>query len=289
MFGVPVAAGGKRPGSADGPLALRAAGIAEAIANTIDVGDIAVPEQPRADTPEGRLEQVVKVAEVLRNRVREIVAQGDIPLVMGGDHAISAGSMAGVVEAFGDAGKPPPALLWIDAHADLNTHETSPSGNAHGMSAAALTGHPVDALGDVVGTTGQFDPTRCAFIGQRDLDPGERAILESGVSVFIPGEECLADDIGAIMDRVLERIAPNGQPLCVSFDIDVVDPPHAPGVDTACPDGLHPDLIRIMMQRIADHGGMVAMDLVEVNPPYDQDGQTARIAVELAAEAWNRT
>ena len=287
LIGVPVDAGGNRPGSADGPLALRSAGIADAIPNAIDTGDIQVPEQPRADTAEGRLEQVVKVAEVLKQRVIELVDQGDIPLVMGGDHAISAGSMAGVVESFRKAGNPPPALLWIDAHADLNTHETSPSGNAHGMSAAALTGHPVDALGNVVGATGQFDPGRCAFIGQRELDPGELAILERGVSVYVPGEECRAEDMGSIMDRVLAQIAPDGQPICVSFDIDVVDPPHAPGVDTAVPGGLHPDVVRTIMHRIRDHGGLVAMDLVEVNPPYDQDGRTARIATELAAEAWH--
>ena len=287
LIGVPVDAGGNRPGSADGPLALRAAGIVDAIPNVIDTGDICVPEQPRPDSAEGRLEQVVRVAELLKDRVSELVDRGDVPLVMGGDHALSAGSMAGVVESFRKAGNPPPALLWIDAHADLNTHETSPSGNAHGMSAAALIGHPVDALGNVVGTTGRFDPSRCAFIGQRELDPGEQAILESGISVYVPGEECRAEDMGSIMDQVLQQIAPNGQPICVSFDIDVVDPPHAPGVDTAVPNGLHPDVVRIIMHRIRDHGGLVAMDLVEVNPPYDTDGRTARIAVELAAEAWH--
>lgn len=284
IMGMPIDAGGNRPGSAQGPSALRAAGIGGISPILEDDGDLIPPQELRLATLEARTRQVVEACRIVHDRVRESVGRGEIPLVMGGDHALSAGSLSGAAAACIERHGHPPALIWIDAHADLNTPETSPSGNAHGMSAASLLGYGVPELDEVVGDA-KFDPGRCAFVGQRELDPGERAIIEQGHSVYVPGLQFKTRDPAAIISEVLERIAPDGSPFCLSFDIDVLDPEHAPGVDTAVPDGLSPDEIRSMMHVMRDHGGMVSMDVVEVNPPFDPDGRTSRIAVELVAAA----
>lgn len=284
IMGMPIDAGGNRPGSAQGPSALRAAGIAQISPNLQDDGDLVPPQELRLATLEARNRQVVEACRIVHDRVRESVGRGEIPLVMGGDHALSAGSLSGAAAACIERHGHAPALIWIDAHADLNTPDTSPSGNAHGMSAASLLGYGVPELDQVVGDA-QFDPGRCAFVGQRELDPGEQAIIDQGHSVHVPGTEFKKRDAASIMSEVLEKIAPGGAPFCLSFDIDVLDPEHAPGVDTAVPDGLSPDEIKSMMHVMSEHGGMVSMDVVEVNPPFDPDGRTSRIAVELVAAA----
>ena len=285
IHGVPLDEGGGRGGASGGPESLRSIGLLDLIPNAHDYGDITPAMPHHAHQHPEEIHAILAATSAIKDRTYESVKQKAIPLVLGGDHSIAAGSMAGVAQACKEAGKPAPALLWFDAHVDLNTYDTSPSGNLHGMPAAALLGYGVPGLDEVIGDHGKYELQRCAFIGHRDVDPGE---AERMAAAGFP--EASADDFHkgnpeAIIDDILEQIAPNGAPFCLSFDIDVADPSDAPGVDTPVPHGLDSEVLRRCMKRIANHGGLIAMDLVEVNPAFDDSGRTAKLAAELASIA----
>ena len=303
VVGAPVDHGGAGAGAAGGPRRLREAGIGTIDGRTVrDRGDVAVPDLPagvrivRGPDPDAARPEwpsLRTVCRELHERTREIVADGGIPLVLGGDHTLAAGSMSGVATAWGDrhqtdapADAPPLGLLWFDAHADLNTPDTTPSGNPHGMPAAALLGHRVAPLVDIVGPRGTFDPRRAVFLGGRDLDPGERARVStdpaSALPLLIDGDTFKSENPGSIADRVLERIAPGGGAFALSFDLDVIDPSEAPGVNLPVPDGLRVEQVMPVLERLAAHGGCIAMDVVEFDPSADLDDRTARIGVDAA-------
>ena len=303
VVGAPVDHGGAGAGAAGGPRRLREAGIGTIDGRTVrDRGDVAVPDLPagvrivRGPDPDAARPEwpsLRTVCRELHERTREIVADGGIPLVLGGDHTLAAGSMSGVATAWGDrhqtdapADAPPLGLLWFDAHADLNTPDTTPSGNPHGMPAAALLGHRVAPLVDIIGPRGTFDPRRAVFLGGRDLDPGERARVStdpaSALPLLIDGDTFKSENPGSIADRVLERIAPGGGAFALSFDLDVIDPSEAPGVNLPVPDGLRVEQVMPVLERLAAHGGCIAMDVVEFDPSADLDDRTARIGVDAA-------
>ena len=303
VVGAPVDHGGAGAGAAGGPRRLREAGIGTIDGRTVrDRGDVAVPDLPagvrivRGPDPDAARPEwpsLRTVCRELHERTREIVADGGIPLVLGGDHTLAAGSMSGVATAWGDrhqtdapADAPPLGLLWFDAHADLNTPDTTPSGNPHGMPAAALLGHRVAPLVDIIGPRGTFDPRRAVFLGGRDLDPGERARVStdpaSALPLLIDGDTFKSENPGSIADRVLERIAPGGGAFALSFDLDVIDPREAPGVNLPVPDGLRVEQVMPVLERLAAHGGCIAMDVVEFDPSADLDDRTARIGVDAA-------
>jgi len=287
--------GGAGPGASGGPEGVREAGLLRAIgAGVLDLGDINVESldaslkivrgpDPESTRPEWPLIQ--RVCASLCERVESIVTEGHFPLVVGGDHALAVGSMAGVARAFRASGRPVPGLIWFDAHGDLNTPNTSPSGNPHGMPAAALLGYGVPSFDNVIGPDGFFDRSRSAFVGCRDLDDGEKTRFnDSGPHLF--GDDRFRNERPEdLADRVLDLVAPNGAPFALSFDIDVLDPVHAPGVNLPVDKGLDPDTVRRVLRRFADHGGMIAMDVVEVDPTSDRDGVTAGLAVELTGVA----
>ena len=285
IHGVPLDEGGGRAGASGGPESLRACGILDLIPNAHDHGDIAPAMPHHAQQHPEEIHAILAATSAIKERTYESVKTNSIPIVLGGDHSIAAGSMAGVAQAFRELGRPAPALLWFDAHVDLNTLDTSPSGNLHGMPAAALLGYGVPGLDEVVGEHGQFDPQRCAFIGHRDVDPGEADRMKAAGFPEASAEDFHQGNPEAIIDDILARIAPNGAPFCLSFDIDVADPSDAPGVDTPVPHGLNSEVLRRSMKRIANHGGLIAMDLVEVNPVFDDAGRTAKLAAELASIA----
>ena len=303
VVGAPVDHGGAGAGAAGGPRRLREAGIGTIDGRTVrDRGDVVVPELPadvrivRGPDPDAARPEwpsLRTVCRELHERTRQIVADGGIPLVLGGDHTLAAGSMSGVATAWGDRHQadtppdaPPLGLLWFDAHADLNTPDTTPSGNPHGMPAAALLGHRVAPLADIVGPRGTFDPRHVVFLGGRDLDPGERARVStdpaSALPLLIDGDTFKSENPGSIADRVLERIAPGGGAFALSFDLDVIDPSEAPGVNLPVPDGLRVEQVMPVLERLAAHGGCIAMDVVEFDPSADLDDRTARIGVEAA-------
>ena len=284
ILGVPCGLGGGHQGTAHGPSAARAGGLftrLRGLANTTDHGDLG----PLEDTHQGRAKIVCEWCRRLRPMTRSLVAEGCMPMVVGGDHTIAVGSMSGACAAYRQRHGEAPGLLWIDAHVDLNTHETSPSGNLHGMPAAALLGWKVPMLSEIVGEDGLFDRTRMAFVGARDVDPGEqRHLAEGGIAIW-SSQDVKKLGVEHVMNAALKVVSPENTPFCVSFDIDVVDPKHAPGVDTAVPDGLSPAEAMECMARAGSHGPIVSLDLVELNPEHDIDGRTAMIAVDCISAA----
>ena len=303
VVGAPVDHGGAGAGAAGGPRRLREAGITSIDGRTVhDRGDVDVPALPTGirivrgpdpDSARPEWPSLRTVCRELHERTRQIVADGGIPLVLGGDHTLAAGSMSGVASAWNErhlanglADAPPLGILWFDAHADLNTPDTTPSGNPHGMPAAALLGHRVAPLADIVGPRGTFDPRHVVFLGGRDLDPGERARVStdpaSALPLLIDGDTFKSENPGSIADRVLERIAPGGGAFALSFDLDVIDPSEAPGVNLPVPDGLRVEQVMPVLERLAAHGGCIAMDVVEFDPSADLDDRTARIGVDAA-------
>lgn len=303
VIGAPVDHGGAGPGASGGPHALRGAGITTLEGRTVvDAGDVAVDDLPpgttiqRGPDPESRRPEwgpLRTMCTSLHERCRDAVATGSIPLVLGGDHTLAAGSMSGVAtgwcrrhDAIVPEDAPSLGLLWFDAHADLNTPDTTPSGNPHGMPAAALLGHRVAPLDDVVGETGVFDPRRTVFLGARDLDPGEMARVSaapaSSLPLLLDGDAFRHETPDVIAERVLERIAPDGGAFALSFDLDVIDPAEAPGVNLAVAEGLRIEQVMRVLERLAAHGGCIAMDIVELDPTADIDGRTAKIGVDAA-------
>jgi arginase len=284
IIGVPCGLGGGHQGTAHGPNAARAGGLSERLAmlcTTSDQGDLG----PLEVTDCGRAGIVAEWCRRVRPLTRALVAEGNLPMVVGGDHAIATGSMSGACAAYRAEHGKSPGLLWIDAHVDLNTHETTPSGNLHGMPAAALLGWEVPILSEIVGEDGRFDRSRMAFVGARDIDPGEQRHLEEGGITIWSSHDVKEQGVERVMAAALEVVSPGHEPFCLSFDIDVVDPKHAPGVDTAVPDGLLPAEAMECMARAGAHGRIVSMDLVELNPEHDIDGRTAMIAVDCITAA----
>jgi len=179
--------------------------------------------------------------------------------------------------------------LWFDAHADINTPETSPSGNLHGMPLAALLGLSVPGLKDVVGHDGLYDPARVAIVGARSLDSEERKVLSRlGVHVFTM-RDIDERQMATVVKEALDIVAPHRGAFCLSLDIDGLDPDVAPGVGTPVPGGVSFREGHLAMEMIADHGGLCAMDIVEVNPIVDRKNVTAISAVEMAASALGKT
>jgi arginase len=249
-----------------------------------DLGNVSFPVAERLEVGDSQAryaDAIVRVCEEVDRVVTAALRQGALPVVVGGDHSLSLGSVAAVARQ-----QPELGLLWLDAHGDFNTPQTSPSGNVHGMVLACLVGLGPASLVRVGGFGPKLRPERCALVGVRQLDPGERELLrDSGVRVFTMKEvdRC---GVGEVVQRALEAVTEGGQrPLHVSLDLDVVDPAHAPGVATPCAGGLSYREVHLAMELVADCGCLVSRDVVEVNPILDAHNRTARLATELVASA----
>jgi arginase len=249
-----------------------------------DLGNVSFPVAERLEVGDSQAryaDAIVRVCEEVDRVVTAALRQGALPVVVGGDHSLSLGSVAAVARQ-----QPELGLLWLDAHGDFNTPQTSPSGNVHGMVLACLVGLGPASLVRVGGFGPKLRPERCALVGVRQLDPGERELLrDSGVRVFTMKEvdRC---GVGEVVQRALEVVTEGGRhPLHVSLDLDVVDPAHAPGVATPCAGGLSYREVHLAMELVADCGCLVSMDVVEVNPILDAHNRTARLATELVASA----
>ena len=281
ILGVPIGIGGGKPGTAHGPRHAREAGLVEILTDRLahirveDLGDLMLEPIP----DRSRLETAAEWARLVREKTRALVGDGIMPVVVGGDHSLATGSIAGAASARRTAGYSAPGVLWFDAHTDINTHESTPSGNPHGMSAAALTGLDVQHLSSVVGEDGRIDPNRLVFVGARDIDQGEQVHLEeAGITVFT-SEQIHQEGIESIIARALEIVSPGQEPFCLSFDIDVVDPEHAPGVDTGVAEGLDPEQTKHALERIGGHAPLIMVDAVELNPETDHGNRTAELLV----------
>lgn len=286
VFGVPMDYGAGRRGVDMGPSAIRYAGLQRGLEGlgytVLDLGDLPVPppeasEQLRPDLK--YLHEIVPVSVQLARRVSSLLADGKFPLVLGGDHAIAIGTLAGVAKA-----SPDPAVIWFDTHGDFNTNQTTPSGNIHGMPLAASVGRGAPEL--LAGRDGapQIRERRVVMIGVRELDPEERlALRDSEILVFTMSD---IDRLGmrAVMQQTLAHVH-GASSVHVSFDLDVMDPRIAPGVGTPHEGGITYREAHLAMELIYEAGNLTSLELVEVNPILDVENRTGRLAAELALSA----
>jgi len=291
ILGVPLDLGQERRGVDMGPSAVRAAGLNSALKSlghqVEDVGDIHVkiPEmQPFGDRRAKYLNEIAETSQEVAHRIYQTLEGGCFPLSLGGDHSVAIGTQAGVAKFYRDRDQAI-GCIWLDAHADMNTPETSPSGNVHGMPFATTLGLGPDSLSKIFGYSPKIKPDKCVLIGARDLDSRERRLVkESGVNVFTMRA---IDEQGmrAVMEKSLAMVTADTAGFVVSFDMDVVDPDEAPGVGTPVRGGITFREAHLAMEMVADSKKMVAMELVEINPIIDILNKTAILGVGLVSSA----
>jgi arginase len=291
IIGVPLDLGGGRRGVDMGPSALRIAGINDRIAAlgciVVDKGDVPTPipetQQP-ADERKKYVGEIASVCRALYDASLKSLESGALPVVLGGDHSLAAGSVAASAAWVRRTSSRPLGLIWIDAHGDMNTPETTTSGNVHGMPLAALLGNEPAELA-AIGSRPSVVPAHTVLVGIRNLDEKEKArIRESGVHVFTM-KDIDRDGIAKVAERAIALAADGTGGLHVSLDMDVCDPSIAPGVGTPVKGGLDYREAHMVMELVADARRLVALDLVEVNPTLDIRNTTAEFATELALSA----
>lgn len=291
VIGAPMDLGAGRRGVDMGPSALRIARLHERLVQlgyeVQDLGNIAVDQPESAPTgPENAryLPQIAHTCARLSEMVEAAADRGQVPVVLGGDHSIGAGTVAGMVRHFAKQQKKL-GLIWIDAHADMNTPETSPSGNVHGMPLACVMGRgPVDLAG-LAGQVPMVAPENIAIVGLRSVDDLERLhVRETGVHAFTMRDIDERGMMAVIRDAI--RAASSGTAgFHVSYDMDSVDPSEAPGVGTPVPGGLTYREAHLAMELIGDSDGMTSVEVVEVNPVMDVANKTAMLGVDLIMSA----
>jgi arginase len=294
IIGVPLDLGQSRRGVDMGPSAVRVAGLEsklEAMGYVVeDKGNVSVAlaETKSAGDPNAKyLKEIAETCTKEAELVIQTLEAGKIPLVLGGDHSIAVGTVSGVAE-FYRRSKQRIGLLWIDAHSDINTPDSSPSGNVHGMPLGAIMGLFHSPLTDMFGFCPKVSPDNCVLVGIRDVDKVESEnIRKSGVHVFTMRD---IDERGmrAVMEEALRLAGRNTVGYHVSLDMDWIDPEDAPGVGTPVWGGATYREGHLAMEIIADHGRMVSFEIVEVNPVLDERNQTAELAVELALSAFGK-
>jgi len=287
IIGVPIDLGADRRGVDMGPSAIRYAHLQQKLEalgfSVADEGNVDVPiaEMCSITNPKLKyLDCIVPMGRRVAGAVATSVQGGRFPLVLGGDHSLSVGSVRGAArhKSIG--------LIWIDAHADFNTPETTPSGNIHGMVLAALAGFGEASLVRLWDEQPPVvDPRRIAVIGVRDIDPGEQQNLREAGALVMSMEQI--DRIGmlAALEAAIARVGADAEGLYLSLDMDALDPRHAPGVGTPVSGGLTYREAHLACEVIAETGKLIGMDLVEVNPILDVQNQTAALAVEFALSA----
>ncbi len=322
IIGAPLALGQSRPGVGLAPEALRRTGLVEAISQigheVVDLGDLELPKarprQAEVELPEVEFDgprrslfkdhtttatvsasvvrakyaaEVGESCRMIAESVTERAKIGDFCLTLGGDHSIAMGSIPGILAA-----RPDTALIWVDAHGDFNTPETSPSGNLHGMPLAMVLGYTNSKLTgfEWLPSYPTLTPDRVALVGVRSLDAGERRLLkEAGVHVYTMS---VIDryGIGTVMDKAMAAINGDGsRAFHMSFDIDAVDPSEAPGTGTLEKGGLTYREAQTVLEMVAASGRLTSLDLAEVNPELDVNGQTVALGVELIASALGKS
>ena len=295
LIGVPLDLGAGRRGVDMGPSALRIAGLRERLERlgyrVTDTGNVSVTIPETADPGDPRahyLREIAAVAEGLADRVTEAMRDGALPLVLGGDHSLSIGTIAGA-SRWARENDAELGLLWFDAHADMNTPETTPSGNIHGMPLAASLGYGHPALTEIAGFSPKVRWDKTVLIGARDVDRGERSLLrEAGIRAFTM-REIDEDGIVPVLEEALAIVSDGTAGFLVSWDMDFVDPNFAPGVGTPVKGGVDYREGHLALEIVSDTDGMIGMDLVETNPILDEHNRTGRLGMELILSAFGKT
>ncbi len=291
VIGFPMDLGADRRGVDMGPSAIRIAGLEEKLQelgyDVIDHGDVLITHranQKIANPKLKYLDEIIKASQTLGEGVEQVLERGNFPLCLGGDHSMALGTIAGVAshcrkhnKSFG--------IIWIDAHSDMNTEETTPSGNIHGMPLSASLGIGNPDLANIMGFTPKVKPENCALVGIRSIDALEREnIKKVGLPVYTMHE---IDKHGAytVIKEILKQFHNKLDHVHVSFDVDVVDPNEAPGVGTPVPGGLSYRESHLIMETIAEFGCMSSLEVVEVNPIIDSKNKSAEFTVDLVASS----
>lgn len=277
-----------------GPSAIRIAGLDQRLRElghkVVDDGDIVIKnmEELKVGNERARyLGEIARASGVIARKVERIIGLGHFPLVLGGDHSIAVGTVSGIA-AFARRENRRVGVLWIDAHGDINTPETSPSGNIHGMPLAALLGYGASELTEIGGWAPKVDAANVALVGIRSLDSGEKKRLkETGVQVHTMSE-IDRHGVHQVMKKAIARVTDGTDFVHVSFDLDAIDPAVAPGVGTPVKGGLDYREAHLIMEVIADSGIMTSMEIVEANPILDQHNASAEFAVELIQSAFGK-
>jgi arginase len=287
IIGVPMDLGQSRRGVDMGPSAMRGAGLQSSIKKlglqVEDIGNLSVKQPEEMPIGEKRAKYLQEIAETCADvaaAAEKSLSEGFFPLVLGGDHSIAAGAAAGVANFF-RKDKKQIGYLWLDAHGDMNTPESSPSGNVHGMPLAAIMGYGAPELVDLLGFKPKAEPGNIVIVGARDLDAQERKIVKkSGVHVFTMRD---IDERGMreVMSDALKYAMDDTAGVAVSLDMDFVDPADAPGVGTPVRGGVTYREAHLAMEMIADTESMVSLEVVEINPILDEHNRTALLGVEL--------
>jgi len=287
IIGVPMDLGASRRGVDMGPSALRVAGLQARIKQlghqVEDIGNLSVKqpeEMPYGEKRAKYIEEIADACKDLGTEVQKSLEDGYMPLVLGGDHSIAVGSVSGVGAHFRKE-KKSIGCIWLDAHSDMNTPETSPSGNVHGMPLSALIGYGTEELYDLFGYKPKIEPQNVALVGVRDLDSHEKKFIKKlGVKAFTMRE---IDERGMreVMSDALKYAMDDTDGVVVSLDMDFVDPSDAPGVGTPVRGGVTYREAHLAMEMIADSETMVSMEIVEINPVIDEHNRTALLGVEL--------
>lgn len=282
IIGVPMDLGQNRRGVDMGPSAIRYAGVVERLQelghSVDDVGDIAIGRRETSQNTKLRnLEEVVAANTILANRVHDIIGEGNFPIVLGGDHSIAIGTLAGLADRYENLG-----VIWYDAHADLNTAETSPTGNIHGMPLAVSIGLGHEELVNIRDFAPKIKPENVVIIGARSVDPGERELIkEKGIKVFSMHEidklgmsEVMTQAIQYFVDRKVDGVH-------LSLDLDGLDPLYTPGVGTPVAGGISYRESHLAMEMLYSSNMITSAEFVEVNPILDEKNKTADVAVGL--------
>lgn len=295
ILGVPVGFGGGLEGVDIGPAAMRVARLNQRVAqlgyDVRDLGDLRVARpqhMPEAGERLKYLHEIGQACEDLCTEVKKILGAGELPVILGGDHSIAIGSFAGAVSHFHER-KETLGLIWFDAHADMNTPETTPSGNIHGMPLAVLLGYGVAELTNIGGIAPKLDPKFCAHIGARDVDPGERELIQRLGMRFFTMREIDERGMSNVMDEAIAVASRASAGYCVTLDVDALDPGDAPGSGTLVRGGLTYREAHLGMEKIAEAGGMRMLEIVEINTALDISNRTAQLAVELVLSALGKT
>ena len=295
LIGVPLDLGAARRGVDMGPSAVRVAGLEtrlEALGHELyDAGNIEVEIAETRHLGEENARYLSEITETC-TRAASIVSgalqNGSTPLIIGGDHSVAAGSVSGVADFYHQQNQRI-GLLWIDAHADMNTPETSPSGNVHGMPLAALLGLGPEALANICGWSPKLLPENTVLIGVRDIDSTEKEnIKRAGLTEVYTMRDIDERGLRTVMEEALRAAGRGTAGYHVSLDMDWIDPEDAPGVGTPVRGGATYREAHLAMEIIADHGRMLSFELVEVNPVIDEHNRTADLAVELICSAFGK-
>lgn len=291
IIGVPLDLGAGHRGVDAGPSAFRIAGIVEKLAklgpDVVDMGNVLVPI-PQILKPGNKkqkfLKEITEVCELQRLKVLEILEQGSFPLVLGGDHSVAIGTIAAISE-FYKRQQSEIGLIWFDAHGDMNTPDSTPSGNIHGMPLAVCLGQGNDGLVNMGGFSPKVRPENVVLIGIRDVDNREKEIIrQSGVHAFTMTE---IDELGMpeVIRQTLAIVSEGTAGFHLSFDLDGLDPSIAPGVGTPSRGGVNYREAHLFMEKIATSGKMIGLEMVELNPIVDIQNQSAEFGIELLESA----